>query len=169
MSGFEVLGIVASVIQIADVGARLSVKLLTFSHKVKNADANIKNISNDVALTCSVLRELGENLKKDEQSRLCNENAVKTAEGVVKECMRVFEDLDGALDGKLTADDEKKSLFKKIGRGVKFSLVEPQIELMRSNLERLKSTLHLMLQVIIYARKLRRYIPPVYHCQSFEC
>src|SRR6266511_6041180 len=121
MSGLEVLGIVASVIQIADVGARLSVKLLTFSHKVKNADANIKNISHDVAITCDVLRELGANLKKDEQSRLCNENAVKTAEGVVKECMRVFEDLNGALDRKIVDDEEKekKSVFRKIGRGVR--------------------------------------------------
>jgi hypothetical protein len=159
MSGLEALGIVASVIQIADVGARLSVKLCTFAHKIKNADANIKFISTDVALTCNVLRELGDNLKKDERSKLCGEGAVRTAEGVVRECQRVFEELDGCIDGNRTGDEEKekKGLMKRIGRGVRFTVAESQIELLRSNLERLKSTLLLMLNVIIYAGQLRRY------------
>jgi hypothetical protein len=165
MSGLEVLGIVASVIQIADVGARLSVKLCTFSHKVKNADANIRSISSDVALTCSVLRELGDNLKKDEQGRLCNVNAVRTAEEVVRECGRVFGELDLALEGKGGNGEEGekggKSFLMRVGRGVKWTVLEPQVELLRGNLERLKSTLLLMLNVIIYAGQLRRYVTHV--------
>lgn len=159
MSGLEAVGIVASVIQIADLGARLSVKLCTFSHKVKHADSNIRNIGSDVALTCSVLRELGDNLKKDEQSRLYNMRAVETAEGVIGECMKVFTELEGAIDGHGSGGDgAKNGVFRRIGKGVKFSLVEPQVELLRSNLERLKSTLLLMLNVIIYAGQLRRYV-----------
>jgi hypothetical protein len=159
MSGLEALGIVASVIQIAEVGARLSVKLCTFAHKIKNADANIKFISTDMALTCNVLRELGDNLKKDERGKLCGEGAVRTAEGVVRECQRVFEELEGCIDGNRAGDEEKekKGLMKRIGRGVRFTVAESQIELLRSNLERLKSTLLLMLNVITYAGQLRRY------------
>lgn len=158
MSGLEALGIVASVIQIADIGARLSVKLCTFAHKIKNADANIRFVSTDVALTCNVLRELGENLKKDERGKLCGEGAVRTAEGVVRECQKVFEELEGCIDGTRAGNEEKgkKGLINRIGRGVKFTVAEPQIELLRSNLERLKSTLLLMLNVIIYAGQLRR-------------
>lgn len=153
MSGLEAIGIVASVVQIADIGCRLSVKLCTFGHKIKHADQNISNISNDVALTCNVLRELGDNFKKDEQTKLCNNNAIAAAEKVIAECKKVFTDLESALDG-----DSGKGVLKRLGRGIKFSLVEPQIELLRSNLERLKSTLLLMLNVIIYAEQLRKYV-----------
>lgn len=160
MSGLEALGIVASVLQIADVGARLSVKLYTFSHKVKSADTNVQNISSDVAVTCTVLRELGETLKKDEEAKLSNHNAIATAERVIGECRKIFSDLEVALDGsQCDVGSEKgkgKGVLKRIGRGVKFSIAEPQIELLRCNLERLKSTLLLMLNVIIYAGHLRK-------------
>jgi hypothetical protein len=157
MSGLEVLGIVASVISIADLGARLSVKLCTFSRKVKNADCSLAEISNDVALTCSVLRELGDNLKKDEQSHLYSNNAVTTAEGVIKECERVFTDLERALEGERAETGTTYFSIKKLSGKLKYPFLEPQIEVMRSNLERLKSTLLLMLNVIIYAGQLRRY------------
>jgi hypothetical protein len=45
MSGLEILGIAASVLQIAEMGGRLSVKLFTFSRKIKNADKNIDSNS----------------------------------------------------------------------------------------------------------------------------
>jgi len=126
MSGLEVLGIVASVIQIADVGARLSVKLLAFNHKIKNADANIKNISHNIAIIYNVLRELDTNLKKDEQNKLYNKNTIKTAENVIKECIKIFKDFNGALDGKIVGNDEKekKSVLKKIKRNIRFSLIK---------------------------------------------
>lgn len=112
-----------------------------------------------MALTCNVLRELGDNLKKDERSKLCGEGAVRTTEGVVRECQRVFEELEGFIDGNRAGDEEKekKGLMKRIGRGVRFTVAESQMELLRSNLERLKSTLLLMLNVITYAGQLRRY------------
>jgi hypothetical protein len=153
MSGLEALGIVPSVLQIADVGARLSVKLYTFSHKLKNADTNVQNISSDVAMACTVLRELGETLEKDEETKLSNHNAVATTARVISECRKIFTDLEEALDGSQCDAGGGKGT----GKGVKFSFAEPQIELLRCNLERLKSTLLLMLNVIIYAGNLRRY------------
>jgi hypothetical protein len=168
MSGLEVLGIIGGVLQIADVGARLSVKLLGFSHKVKDADINVKHISTEVALTCAVLRDLSENLKKDEATRLCNENAVKTAEKVVHECKTIFEELAAALDGKMSDEEMRKSgkgIIGRVGREVRFAFIQPQMELMRTHLEKLKSTLHLMLEVLNYARQLRRYVMlPCFPC-----
>jgi hypothetical protein len=95
--------------------------------------------------------DLGDNLKRDQTTRLCNENAAKTAEDVVKECKAVFEQLIGALDGTMGA----KGIFGRVSR-VKFASVQSRINLMRGHLEKLKSTLHLMLEVLNYARQLRR-------------
>jgi hypothetical protein len=58
MSGLEILGIAASVLQIAELGGRLSVKLFTFGRKIKNADKHIDGISQDIAATGAVLQQL---------------------------------------------------------------------------------------------------------------
>ena len=154
----EVLGIVSGVVQIADLGARLSVKLYTFSRKAKNANVAVQTISNDVSLTCNVLRELGKTLEQDKNSKLYNDNAVTTAETVVAECKRVFSELDQTLDGRLGNPDlaAKSSQFQDLKGRLKFPFVEPQIELLKCNLEKLKTTLLLMLNVIIYAGQVRR-------------
>ncbi|KAL8789574.1 MAG: hypothetical protein Q9195_006751 [Heterodermia aff. obscurata] len=148
------LGIVASIIQIADVGLRLSLRLYSFGETAASADKAIVSISKDVSLTSSVLQELGEHLRKDRDAPICSENAIKTAEEIGRECLLVFQELDGAL--------EKSS--KRLGVGgskwistvrekLRWPLLQPKMELLRNNLDRLRVTLLLMLNVMIYARQ----------------
>lgn len=85
MSGLEILGIAASILQIADLGATVSVKLCTFYRQLKSADQSAQSLSSEVALTCSILRQLGENLKQDEQTRLYSAQAFDTAQEVLRE------------------------------------------------------------------------------------
>lgn len=65
MSGIEILGVAASVLQIADLGGKLSVRLFTFSRKIKNAYKSIDTVSRDIAATGAVLQQLGSELQKD--------------------------------------------------------------------------------------------------------
>ncbi|KAI9870791.1 MAG: hypothetical protein M1830_003806 [Pleopsidium flavum] len=162
------IGLVASVVQIADTGIKLSITLYTVAETVLKADKSIKEIASDVSLTSSVLEELGQNLKKDQKSRLCSENAVKTAEGIVKECAAIFEEINRTLEttlnkikppvgadkgkGRNGAPGGKKMAVAALER-LKWPFLQPKMQLLRSNLDRLKSTLVLMLNVITYARK----------------
>lgn len=152
MSGLEILGIAASVIQIADLGGKLSVKLFTFSRRIKNADKNIDSISQDIAATGAVLQQLGNELKKDENLRLCSREAVSIAEGLVSDCNKIFSELNGALDG--TSTGNKLILGWK--QRLKYPFLEPQIDLLRANLERLKSSILVILNVLIFAEQLRK-------------
>lgn len=149
------LGIIASVVQIADVGLRLSIKLYTFGEIVSNADRSVISISKDVSLTSSVLKELGSLLDKDESSRIVSENAVQTAGKVVKECLEVFEEIDTILVKKMpnlrASAGERRLKAVVLLERVKWSYLQPKLQLLRSNLDRLKSTLLLMLNVITYA------------------
>lgn len=162
------IGLVASVVQIADTGIKLSITLYTFAETVLTADKSIKEIASDVSLTSSVLEELGQNLKKDQKSRLCSENAVKTAEGIVKECAAIFNEINGTLETTLEKIKPRAGSEKANGRDgayggrklpvaayerLKWPFLQPKMQLLRSNLDRLKSTLVLMLNVITYARK----------------
>lgn len=79
MSGVGIVGIAASIIQIADLGTKLSVKLFSFYRQIQNADKAIQHLSSDVALTCAILRELGDGLKQNEQSKLYSPEAHLTA------------------------------------------------------------------------------------------
>ncbi|KAJ5250128.1 hypothetical protein N7489_000538 [Penicillium chrysogenum] len=154
MSGLEVIGVVASIIQIADLGAKLSVKLCTFYKAVKVANKSMQELSSDVSLTCSILNELGKTLEQDDQTRLCSKQAFFTAQEVLQECKSVFEEIDTAIE-KHSQDNEKNRLMRH-ARKITIALLGPDLNVLKSNLERLKSTTLLMLHVIMYAGQLRK-------------
>lgn len=153
------LAIVASIIQIADVGLRLSLKLYTISETIARADKTIVSISKDVSLTASVLRELGHHLEKDQEAKICSENAVKTAEQIVQECLKVFHEIDGILEKHTTqTTPEGKSTHRwaeTVAGRMKWPFLQRKVQLLISNLDRLKATMMLMLSVIAYAKHLR--------------
>lgn len=98
MFGIEIFGIAVGVLQIADLGGKLSVKLFTLSRKVKNADRSIDGISQDIVTTVAAIQQLGSGLK-DEQWRLCSQEAVSTARNMIDECNNFFVDPNNALTG----------------------------------------------------------------------
>jgi hypothetical protein len=151
MSGLEIVAVAASVLQLADLGGRLSVKLFTFSRKIKNADRSIASISAEIAQTGSVLQLLGNELQKDDQLKVCSAEAVATAKVLVSDCYKLFDDLNESLDARAPKNKVVAAWKQKI----KFALVEPQIDLLTTNLERLKSSLLVMLNVLIFAEQLR--------------
>lgn len=155
------LGVIASVAQLADYGFKLSVKLYSFSETVYSADKSIKSISNDVSLTSTVLKELCQVIKLDD-GHVVSENAILATKQTVEECLKIFSDLDDALTkslsnmGKSDIGDSEKQ--RKANRGtaalerLKWPFKQSKMELLRGNLDRLKASLTLMLQVLSYAR-----------------
>ena len=150
------IGIVASIISIADTGFRLSLKLYTFGELVSTADKSVISISKDVSFTSSVVKELGHILDRDRRSRICSENALQTADGLVKECMAVFEEMERILVKKLPSLGADNRMGKArratvLLEKLRWPYLQPKLEFMRTNLERLKSTLNLMINVITLA------------------
>jgi hypothetical protein len=156
MSGLEVVGIVASIIQLADIGTKLSVKLCTFYRTVKAANQSLQGLSSDVSLTCSILNELGKVLDQDDQAKICSQQAFCTAQEVLVECKAVFQQIETALE-KYDDQDVETNPFRRGARKISAAFVRPDLDVLKSNLERLKSTTLLMLHVIMYAGDLRKY------------
>lgn len=155
MSGVEIIGLAASVLQIADYGWKTSYKLYAFSRKVHDAGKTIELISQDIGATGAVLKQLGDEVAKDEKanpgSRLCSQGLIDAASKLVEECSGIFKEIDLSIGGK---DGNKVVLGFK--QKLKWSYLEPRVELLRANLERLKSSLALMLNVLMYAEQVRR-------------
>jgi len=154
------LGIIASVIQIADTGFRLSMKLYTFGEVVASADRSVIFISKDVSHTSVVLKELGQILDRDKGSTILSENAVQTAESVVKECSEVFQMMESILVEKMPnlreTGGEKVSKALVLLQKLRWPYLQPKLRLLQGNLDRLKSTIPLMLNVITYARQVKK-------------
>ena len=149
------IGLIASALQIADVGLRLSLRLYTFGETVASADKSIISVSKDVSLTSVVLKELGQTLDKDQISRICSPNAVHTARSIVRECQKIFDEMDQVMvkrfpNTKSVAKDRKVRAVQILER-LKWAFIKSKIELLTSNLERQKSTL--MLNVIALAKQ----------------
>lgn len=153
------LGIIGSVIQIADTGLRLSIKLYTFGEIVASADKSIISLSKDVSLTSSVLKELGQTLENDgtHNSKFLTQTAINTADDVVKECLEVFKEMENIIVKKMpnlrAPGVENSSKATILLERLKWPYLQPKLQLLQSNLDRLKSTILLMLNVITYARQ----------------
>ena len=146
------LGAVATILQIADVGLRLSTTLFTFAETVASADKAVSSISKDVSLTSSVLRELADILRQDKGPQAYSNSAVDSAVGVVRECSDVFQEVEDILIEKLpklsSRCKDKKSRTTAAWERLKWPYLQPKINILRSNLDRLKSSLLVILNVI---------------------
>lgn len=152
------VALAASVIQIASVGVKLSTTLYAFAETVSAAEKTLKHIADDVSLTSAVLKQLGRNLEWDNQRGIASHNAIKTAEEVMHECLEVFNDIEATLEKAVKkAESGKYGMGKAAFAKLRWPLLQPKMELLRSNLERHKTTLILMLNVLTYAAKLKQY------------
>ena len=151
----EVFGLVAAIVGVAETGINLSLTLYTFSKTAASAEKDIKDVATDVSLTSSILQELGTSLELDRESKLCSDSALQTTRNVVKECQDIFVEIDGAI---LKALAKHGSLSGKMAWStkMKWPFLQPKMELLRVNLERLRSTLVLMLNVLSYAGQVKR-------------
>ena len=153
------IGAVASIIQVADVGLRLSTTLFTFAETVASADKAVSAISKDVSLTSSVLMELANILRADNGPRAYSNSAVDSAIAVVDECSNVFQEVDSILIEKLpkltSIRKGKATRTTAALERFKWPYLQPRMNLLRSNIERLKSSLLVILNVISLAKAIK--------------
>ncbi|PPJ60459.1 hypothetical protein CBER1_07355 [Cercospora berteroae] len=148
----EIIGTAASVIQVAEAGFSLATTLYNYSKSVKSAEKDIKKIARDVNLTAKVLQRTHEQLKADVSGKSCTNEAIHDLEEVLEGCREAFQEVDDALtkstrvgaDGNFTISMTEK---------LKWPLRSSKLEVLRANLEKLKSTLLLMLSVLAYGTR----------------
>lgn len=155
MSGLEAVGVAASIIQVADLSAKLSVKLFSFYRQVKSANEGIQLLSNEIALVSATLRELGDNLNDENSAQLCSEHAFYVLKLVLDQCRDVLGQIQKVVDNN---DQMGKNRFQQTAGKIRVAFLEPNLDQLKTKLESLKSTMLLVLNVIMYAGQLRRYL-----------
>ena len=154
------IGAVAAIIQVAEVGLRLSTTLFSFAETVAKADKAVNTISKDISLTSAVLKELADILKKDGGPRAYSATAVDSAVAVVHECAEVFKEIEGIFVEKLPKLSSRGKFKGSVAlERFKWPYLQPRMGLLQGNLDRLKSSLLVILNVISLARMMKSVIP----------
>ncbi|KAE9981415.1 hypothetical protein EG327_006223 [Venturia inaequalis] len=137
MSGLEVLGAAASLIQIADAG----LKLYNYIDSIASANKRITRVAKNLETTCNVVKEIGEVFQRQETARLVSKSAVKMAQDAAEECNSMFGEL-------------REAVGKSGGNRFGFPFREGRLEVLSLQLEKLKSSLLLLMALLIHARVL---------------
>lgn len=114
---------------------------------------DVQYVAKDIALFSSVLKDLGNTLSRGQESRLYREDAYQTSRQIVKECESVFKEIQEIL--KKSSLDGTNADVITVGRTEKFLWIfrRSRVQLLRANLESLKSTILLQLAVLSYGEK----------------
>lgn len=113
MSGLEALGVAASIIQVVDIGFKLSKNIYNYVDTASSTDDRLARIAKHVDLTTEVVRRVAEVFEseaeaesesepvpgKEEKKRtkVVNQEALRLGRDVAMECETVFERLMGEV------------------------------------------------------------------------
>jgi hypothetical protein len=147
----EVVGLVASIIQIAGTGAKLSTALYHYTTSAVRADQDITEIASDVDLTSNALESIGKVFETEYAKSLVSNKAIHDAKSIIKRCEAVFNDITELVDKRRKMSKDGKKSLGVMGK-LTWPLKEQRVELYRRRLESLKTSLALLLHVLQLAQ-----------------
>jgi len=145
------VGLAASILQIVSTGLQASVYLYNFAETVSSAGRTLKEIADDISFTTSFLEQLRVVLESERYYGTATMEALTTADRLVRECSIDFETIMALLKKHFPAPEPGRTKRAKLN-SLKWPFLLPKIEVMRSNLEKHKTKLILMTQVLTYAK-----------------
>jgi hypothetical protein len=147
----EILGVVASIVQIAGTAAKLSSALYNFTHSAVRADQDIIGIASDVELTSNALESVGKVFETESTKSIIAQKAIRDAKSIIKQCDTVFADISELVEKRRKLSQDGKKTLSVMGK-MSWPLKEQRVELYRKRLESLKSSLVLLLHVLQLAQ-----------------
>jgi hypothetical protein len=112
-------------------------------------------IAKDIALFCTVLKDLARALELGQKAQLFRQNAFDTSLKIISECQTVFKEIEDILK-KITKCGNPLDGNFSLPRGEKILWIfrKGKVEFLRGVLESLKSTILVELAVLNYAVKI---------------
>lgn len=140
----EVLALVASIVEVASFGLKLSRTIHDYGASVIGAEKRLKGLDKDIDFTSRAISELGTLLQDPRIQTLVSERTINLTRDGVAECDAIFRSMSDIVER-----------IRKTGMGKwKIYFRESKIELLRSNLDRMKGNLQLLMHVITNASQL---------------
>jgi hypothetical protein len=147
----EIIGLVASIVQIAGTGAKLSTVLYNYTVSAARADQDITDLADDVESTSSALEGVGKVLETEDAKSIVSARAVQDANKIIKRCEDIFRDILELVEKRRTKTKDGKKALGMVGK-LAWPLKEQRVELHKKRLENLKISLLLLLAVLKLAQ-----------------
>ncbi|KAK5705591.1 hypothetical protein LTR17_021536 [Elasticomyces elasticus] len=164
-------GIASGALQVADAGLKLAKTLYNYLDAVRKADKELSSLAREVTVTSTTLSSLGHVLQDNKAPALYTQDLVDEATLAFRSCEDAFKDVDATFKSVVRFDTDGKGqvyLFaasedQLADSAAVLSVVTPKgrwawplkkgkIDMLQANLERLKTTLLLMLSVLSFAK-----------------
>jgi hypothetical protein len=149
----ETIGAIASIIGIAGAGAKLSIILFDFASTVGSAGLEVRQIGTEIALFCSVLRQLQSTLTKAKGFRY-SISAIETTQQILDQCQDIFKQIEDIVNGLRKPGTNSNEPSVDLVAKVKWVFKRSKVVMLRTTLESCKITLHIMLTTLDFAQKI---------------
>lgn len=146
----SVVSIAAAVVQLADAGSKLAYGIFTTLTAIKCAPKVLTSIANEVSLTGVVLRQLSSELETENCQSICNPKSLNTIRTLTQRCDFIFTAVEKKLEHNHHKLEESAILAQWAYR-IKLPYQIRELNSKRQELERIKSSLTLVLQLLSFA------------------
>ena len=136
----------ASVAGVAAMGVQLSQSIYALITAFYETEREMSNIANDLSLLAMVLSELEGVLRQD--SRVYRRRMVKVVNEIVENCEGIFQGISEYIP--VVPPDMRSS--RRFQRRIRFYFQRHRVRPLQARLESMKSTLHVVLNVVHLAR-----------------
>lgn len=144
--------IVAAILRIAGAGFRLSLVLNAVGVEMATADVEIQNIARAISNYALTLKQLA--LTLESAKSIATQSAMETAKQIADQSQLIFNDIKEMADLDQHKDEHGHLQSIAINQRVKWCFKKQRLQYLLGQLESLKLSLSLMLQVLQFARLL---------------
>lgn len=138
--------IIASIIQVAGTGFRLSLLLNGVASEIASADKDIRNVAKGISLFSMMLKQIGKTM--EEGKAIASQQALETATEIKNQSEKVFEEIRGMVEFNDAKDEYGNSRPITVVGKVKWCFRKNKVEYLLGQLESLKLSLSIMLQIL---------------------
>lgn len=154
--------LVVSIAGLASFGVQLVQVLNAYAGSATDAKGRIRAISNDINVTVQVLAIVKDNLQDEKHRQCMTEEAELLAGSTVQMCDDIFKQIDRLLQGSIkkassSAKPDSATSASEVAvpvsllQKLKWPFLEPKLDILRGNLEKVKTTLQLLMSVVTFA------------------
>ncbi|THY41821.1 hypothetical protein D6C99_07690 [Aureobasidium pullulans] len=136
--------IAVSVAGLASLGLQLADTLNKYAGSAVDSKDRAQAIREDINLAVQVFKTLETTVRNDANRAMMNDDSQKLVKEHVKQCETIFFGIQKILP----RSDAKSIRTRDL---IRWPLIEPKLELLRGNLEKVKTTLQILINVIILA------------------
>ena len=137
--------IIASIIQVAGTGFRLSLLLNGVASEIASADQDVRNVAKGISLFSLMLKQVGKTM--EEGRAIASQQAIETATEIKDQSEKVFEEIKGMVELTHAKDDYGIRSITVVER-VKWCFRKNKVQYLLGQLESLKLSLSIMLQIL---------------------